>query len=131
MVTKTNYFEPCVLLKHPDTCTCVTPIRSPCDRKSTPGDPKCGIVNIIPLQPCVRWVLVTMVYTQQLLSAYMQVQQQLCQHQQDVVAAVVVTLLVHMYGWRVHCRNGIEGLNDDLLTRGFAMNEAGGILKVC
>lgn len=28
------------------------------------------------------------------------------------------------------CRNGIEGLNDDLLTRGFAMNEEGGILKV-
>ena len=28
------------------------------------------------------------------------------------------------------CRNGIEGLNDDLLSRGFAMNEAGGILKV-
>ncbi|DBB01619.1 TPA: hypothetical protein ACH3X1_000259 [Trebouxia sp. C0004] len=26
--------------------------------------------------------------------------------------------------------NGIEGLNDDLLTRGFAMNEEGGILKV-
>ena len=27
-------------------------------------------------------------------------------------------------------RNGIEGLNDDLLARGFAMNEEGGILKV-
>lgn len=29
------------------------------------------------------------------------------------------------------CRNGIEGLNDDLVSRGFAMNEEGGILKVC
>lgn len=28
------------------------------------------------------------------------------------------------------CRNGIEGLNEQLLTRGFAMNEEGGILKV-
>ena len=27
------------------------------------------------------------------------------------------------------CRRGIEGLNDELLTRGFAMNEEGGILK--
>ena len=27
-------------------------------------------------------------------------------------------------------RNGIEELNDALLTRGFAMNEEGGILKV-
>ena len=27
------------------------------------------------------------------------------------------------------CRKGIEGLNDELLTRGFAMNEEGGILK--
>ena len=28
------------------------------------------------------------------------------------------------------CRNGIEGLNDTLVARGFAMNEDGGILKV-
>ena len=28
-----------------------------------------------------------------------------------------------------HCRRGIEGLNDELLTRGFAMNEEGGIVK--
>ena len=28
------------------------------------------------------------------------------------------------------CRNGIEGLNDELLTRGFAVNEEGGIPKV-
>ena len=31
---------------------------------------------------------------------------------------------------RLPCRNGIEELNDALLTRGFAMNEEGGVLKV-
>ena len=31
-------------------------------------------------------------------------------------------------GWNL-CRRGIEELNDELLTRGFAMNEEGGILK--
>ena len=48
----------------------------------------------------------------------------------DPTSASSYGLYVELLWLHLCCRNGIEGLNDDLLERGFAMNEEGGILKV-
>ena len=48
------------------------------------------------------------------------------------VSSAGLSMQVHSWRnecWVRNCRRGIEGVNDALLTRGFAMNEEGGILK--
>ena len=47
-----------------------------------------------------------------------------------LLQALLRTVLTNLAG-ALSCRGGIEQLNNELTARGFAMNEEGGILKVC